>query len=41
MEKSSRERYGKPQLKRIENLRDITRECPDWQCSVEVPPPPA
>ncbi len=32
--------YEKPVLTRHENLKDITLECPDWQCSVVVPPPP-
>ena len=33
--------YEKPQLTRHDNLRDVTFECPNWQCSVVVPPPPA
>ncbi len=35
-----REPYAKPQLARHENLKDVTFECPNWQCSVVVPPPP-
>ena len=35
------EPYEKPELIRMDNLKDITFECPNWQCSVEVPPPPA
>jgi hypothetical protein len=33
--------YDKPVLVKHENLKEITFECPDWQCSVTVPPPPA
>lgn len=33
--------YEKPVLTKHENLIDITFECPNWQCSVTVPPPPA
>ncbi|MHB8859181.1 MAG: hypothetical protein ACYC6Z_06840 [Thermoleophilia bacterium] len=33
--------YEKPQIKKIENIRAITCGCPDWHCSVTVPPPPA
>ncbi|MHB8860087.1 MAG: hypothetical protein ACYC6Z_11510 [Thermoleophilia bacterium] len=36
-----RETYAKPELVRHDNLKDITFECPNWQCSVTVPPPPA
>lgn len=32
--------YEKPVLTKHENVRDLTFECPDWQCSVVVPPPP-
>jgi len=35
-----REPYAKPELVRHDNLKDITFECPAWQCSVVVPPPP-
>ena len=35
-----REPYAKPELTRHDNLKDITFECPAWQCSVTVPPPP-
>jgi hypothetical protein len=37
----SRETYVKPELLIHDNLREITFECPNWQCSVVVPPPPA
>lgn len=37
----TREPYTRPELVRHENLKDITFECPNWQCSVVVPPPPA
>lgn len=33
--------YTKPCLTRHDNLKEITRECPDWQCSVTVPGAPA
>lgn len=36
-----RQAYEPPQLIRMANLKDITFECPNWQCSVVVPPPPA
>ncbi|MHB1389768.1 MAG: hypothetical protein ACYCXF_00815 [Thermoleophilia bacterium] len=36
-----REPYAKPELVKHDNLKDITFECPNWQCSVTVPPPPA
>ncbi|MHB1003593.1 MAG: hypothetical protein ACYC1B_07190 [Thermoleophilia bacterium] len=36
-----REAYTKPELVRHDNLKAITFECPDWQCSVTVPGAPA
>jgi len=33
--------YVRPELVKMDNLKGITRECPEWQCSVTVPPPPA
>ncbi|MHB1361920.1 MAG: hypothetical protein ACYCW5_04895 [Thermoleophilia bacterium] len=39
--KEAREPYAKPELVKHENLKAITFECPAWQCSVTVPPPPA
>ena len=37
-----REPYASPRLVKHANLKDITFECPDWQCSVTVPgAPPA
>jgi hypothetical protein len=38
--KHTRELYAKPVLKKQDNLKSITFECPNWQCSVTVPPPP-
>jgi hypothetical protein len=35
-----REPYAKPELVKHDNLKDITFECPNWQCSVTVPPEP-
>jgi len=32
--------YARPELVKLDNLRDITFECPDWQCSVTVPGAP-
>lgn len=34
------EAYVKPELSVHDNLREITFECPQWQCSVVVPPSP-
>lgn len=39
-QKETRETYAKPVLVKHSNLREITFECPEWQCSVTVPPPP-
>lgn len=36
----TRELYTKPELVKHDNLKEITFECPEWQCSVVVPPPP-
>lgn len=33
--------YEKPALVKHENLKELTFECPAWQCSVTVPPPPS
>lgn len=38
---NGREPYEKPRLSRHENVKALTFECPDWQCSVVVPSPPA
>lgn len=35
---SKLEIYSKPELTRHANLKEITFECPAWQCSVVVPP---
>ncbi|MHB1382527.1 MAG: hypothetical protein ACYC5A_08835 [Thermoleophilia bacterium] len=40
-DRNSREPYEKPRLTREADLKALTFECPDWQCSVTVPPPPA
>jgi len=32
--------YVKPEIVKLENLKEVTFECPQWQCSVTVPPPP-
>jgi hypothetical protein len=37
----TRKPYAKPAMVKHENLKEITFECPDWQCSVTVPGPPA
>lgn len=39
-EHTVREAYIKPALAKLDNLKDVTFECPQWQCSVTVPPPP-
>ena len=36
-----REAYAPPVLMAKGNLREVTFECPEWQCSIVVPPPPA
>ena len=38
---SMKQGYDKPVLVKLENIKHITLECPDWQCSVAVPGPPA
>ena len=38
--KKSRELYVRPALVKHRNLQEITFECPEWQCSVTVPPAP-
>ena len=37
----TRDSYTRPELVKRENLKAITFECPNWQCSVTVPPPPS
>lgn len=32
--------YEKPRLMKLDNLKDITFNCPNFQCSVVIPPPP-
>lgn len=41
MDKEGCKPYEPPRLTRLENIREITAECPQWQCSVVVPPPPS
>jgi hypothetical protein len=36
----SQQPYVRPVLVKHESLREITFECPNWQCSVNVPAPP-
>jgi len=36
----SMDEYRKPELTKHENLKEITFECAEWQCSVVLPPPP-
>lgn len=40
MTRGTKAPYEKPVLTRHQNLRDLTFECPGFQCSVVVPPPP-
>jgi hypothetical protein len=40
MTKDIRQPYAKPELVRHENLKDVTFECANWQCSVVVPKQP-
>jgi hypothetical protein len=35
-----KDEYAKAELTKLDNLKDITFECPQWQCSVTVPPEP-
>ena len=37
VKKEAREPYAKPELVKHDNLKEITFECPTWQCSVAVP----
>lgn len=37
----SKDKYAQPKLSKLDNLKNITFECPEWQCSVTVPPAPA
>lgn len=39
-EKRTRMLYVQPVLVKLENLREVTFECANWQCSVVVPPAP-
>lgn len=32
--------YKKPKLVKIDSLKDITFNCPQFQCSITIPPPP-
>ncbi len=32
--------YAKPDLQKLQNIKEITRECANWQCSVTVPRSP-
>ncbi len=32
--------YAKPLLVKHDNVKDLTRECANWQCSVTVPAGP-
>lgn len=36
----SSDEYAKPELAKLDNLKDITFECAGWQCSVTVPGEP-
>ncbi len=35
-----RKPYAKPKLVRHKNVKALTFECSNWQCSVTVPPGP-
>ncbi len=39
-EKICRKSYQKPELVKLDNVKELTYECFDWQCSVTVPPAP-
>ena len=40
MVKGNLKQYEKPVLVKHKNLKQLTFECVDWQCSVVVPPAP-
>lgn len=40
MKHSEKMNYQKPLLTKLDNIRDITLDCPEFNCSIEVPPPP-
>ncbi|MHB0916044.1 MAG: hypothetical protein ACYC5A_09730 [Thermoleophilia bacterium] len=40
-DKDARHPYEKPRLIKQDNLKVVTFECPEWQCSVTVPDSPA
>ncbi len=40
MKSAEKDSYVKPRLVALANLKEVTRECANWQCSVVVPPAP-
>lgn len=40
MKQSDQQDYEKPTMVKLDNLKDLTLECPEFQCSIGVPPPP-
>lgn len=40
MKSDEKKVYAKPILVRIDNIKNVTRDCPDFSCSIDVPPPP-
>lgn len=36
---NQRDQYEKPRLAKLDNIKRITAECANWQCSATVPPP--
>ncbi|MHB9053403.1 MAG: hypothetical protein ACYC5F_05380 [Thermoleophilia bacterium] len=39
--KTQKTTYVKPALIRLDNVKDITFECPSFTCSIYVPPSPS
>lgn len=40
MKHSEKMTYSKPMLKKIDNIKNITFDCVDFNCSIVVPPEP-
>lgn len=40
MKYGEKKSYEKPELEKLENIKHITFDCPEFACSIEVPPPP-
>jgi len=38
LKNTGKSKYSKPVLVKLDNLRDITFDCPNFSCSIYVPP---